>query len=245
MSDNDSGVRIEVVDKAEDLVQGFDCVSEAFGRQARDAIWQAMNPGWDTPEGRARGAARFQKRWAGATKDKDGRANTVFVKASLPDSERKGEPRVVGVAIWVQLSVVPGHGGVPTSDLRQELEERYPGNTSEQRHLSQALDSLHARRVEVVKEKAAASPPAVMVLDLCAVDPAFQRRGIAAKLVQWGLDEAKRRGGLEALTEASVMGRRVYVKLGFQQEGPEIQYHVDEEFKQRDMPSNIFMRTGA
>ena len=41
------------------------------------------------------------------------------------------------------------------------------------------------------------------------------------------------------------MGRRVYAKLGFQQEGGEIPYVVDEEFRQRDMPSNVFMRTGA
>lgn len=242
-----SQVRIELVTKPEDLVQGFDCVCEAFGRQTRDAIWGAMNPGWDTAAGRGRGAARFVKRWQGATKDCQGQANTIFLKATAPDTKDASQERVVGIAIWVQLSTVDGYGDRPSSDLHKDLdlEELYPGNQPEQRFLCQVLGSLHARRQEFVKEKSSASPPSLMVLDLCAVDPAYQRRGIAAKLVQWGLDEAKRRGGLEATTEASSMGRHVYAKLGFRQEGPEIPYTVDEEFRQRDLPSNIFMRTGA
>lgn len=82
-----------------------------------------------------------------------------------------------------------------------------------------------------------------MALDMCAVDPVYQRKGIARELVQWGLDEARRRGGLEAITEASSMGRHVYEKMGFQAEGPDIEYAVDSEFESRKRPSNIFMRT--
>lgn len=82
------------------------------------------------------------------------------------------------------------------------------------------------------------------MLDLCAVDPAFQRRGVASRLVEWGLQEAQRRGGLECLTEASVMGRLAYERLGFRPEG-EIEYKVDEEFRTRSMPSNLYMRTGS
>ena len=39
------------------------------------------------------------------------------------------------------------------------------------------------------------------------------------------------------------MGRRVYGKMGFEQEGGEIQYAVDEQFASRIKPSNVFMRT--
>ena len=80
------------------------------------------------------------------------------------------------------------------------------------------------------------------------MSPAFQRRGIAGKLTKWGLKEAERRGGLEAVLEAvleaSAMGRPVYERLGFKVEGTEIPYNVDEEFAGRDMPASVFMRTG-
>ncbi|KAJ5670176.1 uncharacterized protein N7477_005539 [Penicillium maclennaniae] len=124
-----------------------------------------------------------------------------------------------------------------------DLEALYPGNEPEQRYLCQVMASLHRRRIEIIKEKATAVPPAVMVLDMCAVDPSYQRKGIARALVQWGLDEARRRDNLEAITEASSMGRHVYEKMGFQAEGPDIEYFVDDDFECRKGPPNVFMRT--
>ncbi|KAM5346443.1 hypothetical protein ACJ41O_009448 [Fusarium nematophilum] len=238
-------LRIETLVNQDDIPAAFNCAAATFGRQTHDGLWTAMNPGWDTPEGAAAGTRRLLARWSSATRDRNGNLNTVFLKATLPDAD--GQHVTVGVAIWVQASAVEGHGEAPAEDLRQavDLEELYPGNEAEQRFLVQAIGSLHRRRVEVVKEKKAASPPAVMVLDMCVVDPAFQRRGVAKGLVQWGLDEARRRGGLEAITEASSMGRQAYVKMGFRPEGGEILYEVDAEFEGRDMPSNLFMRTGG
>ena len=87
------------------------------------------------------------------------------------------------------------------------------------RFAAQMFRSLWKRRIAYAKEKKSANPPAIFVLDICAVDPEFQRRGIAGKLVEWGLEEAKRRGGLECTTEGSSMGRGVYVRLGFKDEG--------------------------
>ncbi|KAF4470404.1 acetyltransferase [Fusarium albosuccineum] len=238
-------LRIEPVSSADDVIEAFTCISAAFGKQTRDGIWMAMNPGWDTPAGATACAKRLADRWASSTRNRDGDLNTNFVKATLPDAN--GKHIVVGLAIWQQASVVDGYGDVPQEDLRKamDLEALYPGNEAEQRYITQLDRSLHKRRIEVIKEKATASPPAAMVMDLCVVDPAFQRRGIAQKLVQWGLDEAKRRGGLEAITEASSMGRNAYVKLGFKPEGGEVVYDVDPEFKDRDFPSNLFMRTGG
>ncbi|KPM39694.1 hypothetical protein AK830_g6871 [Neonectria ditissima] len=240
---NPSDLRIELITNAEDIAASFDCTCKTFGSQTHDGIWIAMNPGWDTPEGRAKGIQRMAQRWAAVARDDDGELNTMFLKATLPDPQRSGERALVGVAIWVQASTIQGRGDIPAEDLRtaMDLEAVYPGNEAEQRYACQLDRSLHRRRIEVIREKATASPPAVMVLDLCVVDPAFQGRGIAKKLVQWGLDEARRRGGLEAVLEASSMGRHVYAKLGFRQE-MEIEYHVDAEFADRDRPSNVFMR---
>lgn len=241
---NDVGLRVEPVDGPEDIEQAFHCVSEAFGRQAQDGVWIAMNPGWDTVSGKASGAARMVARWKETTSDKNGNPNTVFLKATLPATKPNDERVIAGLAIWVQASCVEGHGDSPDDDVAKamNLEGLYPGNEPEQRYLAQVMSSLHHTRNEVIKEKASQLPPAVMVLDLCAVDPAYQRKGIARGLVQWGLDEAERRGNLEAILEGSSMGRHVYAKMGFEAQLPEIVYHVDEEFASRDRPSNLFMR---
>ncbi|KAJ6023560.1 hypothetical protein N7499_008958 [Penicillium canescens] len=228
---HDIGLRIEPINQRKDMIQAFNCACEAFGRQAQDGVWIAMNPAWETPAGKARGAAAMVNRWTTTTKDQDGNPNTIFLKATLPSSQ--GGRVIAGFAIWVQASSVAGRGDKPAEDLRDAME----------------LESLHVlffrRRTEVIKEKATATPPAVMILDMCAVDPRYQRKGIARALVQWGLDEAQRRGDLEAITEASSMGRHVYGQMGFHPEGPEIEYHVDPEFSHRSRPANLFMRTGG
>lgn len=240
-----SDVLVELVEQPQDIEQGFECICATFGHQTHDGAWIANNPGWDTVDGKARGAARMVDRWRNATKNKNGELNTIFLKATVPNTQNNEQRIVVGLAIWLQASIVPGYGDAPPEDLGTavDLEAIYPGNEKEQRYLRQLDYSLHRQRIELVKEKATELPPAVMALDLCVVDPNHQRKGIAKRLVEWGLEEAKRRGGLEAITEASTMGRTVYAKLGFHQEGPEIVYNTDAEFEDRDKPSNIFMRT--
>jgi ribosomal protein S18 acetylase RimI-like enzyme len=239
---NTHDLRIGPIERPEDFWQAFYCVREAFGRQAKDSVWIVMNPGWDTPDGQKHGAESFAEKWKSVTRNKEGDPNTVFLKATLPDPEDATRSRVVGMAIWKQVSFIEGHGDPPSADLGASIDSLDP---VEKRFATQMTGSLWKRRIAYAKEKSNANPPAIFVLDMCAVDPAFQRRGIAQKLVQWGLDEAKRRGGLECTTEASSMGRGAYVKLGFKDEGVgDIVYDVDEEFKSRDKPPNIFLRTG-
>lgn len=269
-----SSVKIALAESEHDISQGFQCAAEAFGRQTGDAIWIGMNPGWDTAEGSAAGAARMVDRWKSVTRDRDGNLNTMFVKATLPVDEASnddngsgndngdGNQKVVGMAIWVQMSSRPGHGESPPDQdqFMADAAAIYPDNPSEQRYMAQVIGLMQKQRIEAVKAKAETDQPAAMVLDLCIVNPAYQGRGIARQMVQWGLDEAKRRsssshsghgdhGGLgprpmEALLEASTMGRRVYAKMGFVREGPEIDYAVDDEFRSKSvqLPSNIFMR---
>ncbi|GJN66242.1 hypothetical protein PCL_11743 [Purpureocillium lilacinum] len=246
------GLKIELITDIRDLARAFDCTCEAFGRQTKDGIWTHLNPGWETPEGRQKAVDLLEKRWRSTTTDARGRANTVFLKATLPDESQQHQSEstrvLAGFAIWLQASAVPGYGDAPAEDLRQvmDLEAMYPGDEPSQRYACQIDASLHRQRIQVIKHKAEtnASPPAIMVLDICCVNPKFQGRGVGKALAKWGVDEARARGGIEAVTEASVMGRRVYEKLGFRQEGPEIVYDVDAEFADRGLPSNIFMRTG-
>ncbi|KAF5604417.1 gnat family protein acetyltransferase [Fusarium pseudoanthophilum] len=232
-----SDIRVEPITNPDDFTAAFKAVANAFGHQTHDAIWIAFNPGWDTPEGEKVGTQRLVDRFSHITTNRDGQPNTIFVKATIDNT-------IAGLAIWEQASVVPGFGN-PPSDLEASgyFKKLYPGNEKEQRFLAQADKSLFGRRIEIINEKAEASPPAVFVMDLCAVDPKFQKRGLASRMVQYGLDEAKRRN-LECITEASTMGRSVYLKLGFKQEGSETVYNMDDEFKDRDLPSNVVLRTG-
>ncbi|KAI1426872.1 acyl-CoA N-acyltransferase [Xylaria sp. FL1777] len=239
---------VEVVDNAGDFTDVFRCVSEAFGRQVHDAIWEAFNPGWDTPAGQAAGAERMVRRWESTTRDGRGNPNAVFIRATLPDPQQQqsgGRRVTVGFAIWIQISTVEAHGDTKLGAALDDaaLQALYPGNETEQRFLRQMFRSLFKSRVDFVRSKtvAAADPPAVMTLDLCVTHPDFQRRGVASKLVRWGLEEARRRGVRYATTEASSMGRHVYARLGFQPQGGETVYEVDEEFADREKPSNLFM----
>ncbi|KAF2875700.1 hypothetical protein BDV95DRAFT_280268 [Massariosphaeria phaeospora] len=236
------GVRIESIENADDFQQAFQCAAECFGKQTKDGFWCPLNPGWDTPKGAEEGAARFANRWRETTTNKDGRPNTVFLKATVPDPNAPGHHVIAGFAIWQQASFVDGYGDPPASDLGSGGDYLEP---TARRFCNQAFGLLWKQRIQTAKEKMNADPPAIFVLDLCVVDPAFQRRGIAGKLVQWGLDEAKRRGGLELTTEASVMGRPVYARLGFRGEEKFIETVLDEEFKDRALPPNVFMRTGG
>lgn len=243
---NGADVRVEVISRSEDVIHAFDIVYACFGVQVPDAIIHAMNPGVDTPEGRARAADRMADRWRSITQDSNGQPNTIYLKATLPGHSHD-EQKIVGFAIWVQVSAVSGHGNPPVDDLSKvmDFQALYPEDESERQYAMQLDRALHRQRNEFAKSKSGSNPPAIMVLDLCVVHPEFQRRGIASKLVQWGLDEAKRRGGLDCSTEASPMGRTVYAKLGFRQEGEEIEYGVEgAKFARGGMPSNIFMRTG-
>ncbi|KAE8138377.1 acyl-CoA N-acyltransferase [Aspergillus pseudotamarii] len=241
---NRAQIRVEPITNPEDFNRFFELAALTFGHQVHDGVWCAMNPSWDTPEGCASGSARLSARWSTITRDRHGNPNTIFLKAVLGDGSGD-EGKIVGAAIWEQASMVDGYGQAPAINMDStQLEALYPNQPDEQRYLRQVDHSLRRRRLEVVREIATSSSPAVMVLDLCVVDPACQRLGIATRLVEWGLREAKARGGLEAVLEASSMGRHVYRKLGFEQEGGEFLYDVDEEFRHREQPSNVFMRTG-
>lgn len=245
MSATQESIVISPVETEKDLYQANYCVSEAFGRQAKDAVWKLMNPGWDTEVGQALNAQNLIKRWKSITSNKDGKPHTIFLKATAPDPKKDGERRVVGLAIWTQLSYVEGYGDPFKGDMTEALGSL---EDTDKRFADQMFRSLWKRRIEYIQQvsESGRDPPAIFVLDLCAVDPAFQRRGIAGKLVQWGLEEAKQRGNLECTTEGSAMGRAVYKKLGFKDEGVgDIIFEVDDEFQSWDKPPNVFLRTGA
>lgn len=237
--------QVAVITDSADISAVLDVTFECFGKQVPDAILDALNPEWNTPDGHQRALARWTKRFeAPPTYTKDGDPTKLYLKATATDSS--GNRRIAGYAVWLQLSSTEGYGDPPMLNPREvmNLTELYPNDPDEAEYLCIMLDNLSKQKHALLEEQSNAAIPAIMALDLCVVHPDFQRRGIATKLVQWGLDEAERRGGLVSCMEASTMGRTVYAKLGFKQEGPEIDYKVNgAKFAKNGMPSNIFMRT--
>jgi hypothetical protein len=112
---------VSPVETENDLTQANYCVSEAFGRQTKDAVWMLMNPGWDTEAGQKLNAQTLIKRWRSTTTNKDGNPNTIFLKATLPHPSKDGERKVVGMAIWAQQSYVEGYGDPFVGDMKEAL----------------------------------------------------------------------------------------------------------------------------
>lgn len=239
-TDKSANVRLEIMSDPKDFGEAITLQGEAFGIQTKDGYWLAMNPGWDNQQGLAILVDRFTGLLKKGTKNKDGQPNSVHLKAVVTD-EFTGTDKIVGYAIWTQYSEVDGYG-VPVSDI-PELEKLYPNNEGEQRYLRSIGRALMSSRKVAIAEKAKETPPAMYICDCCAVLPDYQGRGIARKLIQWGVDEAKERGGLECGLEASVMGRRVYQKMGFVDLGPITRN--DGEFPERAFPDTIWMRNGT
>jgi GNAT superfamily N-acetyltransferase len=237
----DLGLQIQVATTADEASLAFRPMCQAFGVQTQDPIFIGTNPGWDTPLGRQQGAARHGARFTKTTTNIDGKPNTIFLLATVVDPAT-GDRVLAGMAVWEQVSSVQGYGNIPTEDA-MGIADLYPNDPVQEKYWTSMMSAMYKRRWEVSRSKATESPPAVMALDMCAVDPCFQGHGIGKKLVEWGLKEAKARGNLEAVTEASVMGRRVYLKLGFEQEGGDIPYDVDRSISNLPPPSNVFLRT--
>jgi len=55
-------------------------------------------------------------------------------------------------------------------------------------------------------------------LKILAIHPDYQRRGVGAKLLNWGLERARARGE-KVYLEASRRGKGLYTKLGFEHVG--------------------------
>lgn len=60
-----------------------------------------------------------------------------------------------------------------------------------------------------------------LVLHLLVTDPAHQRRGAGAMLVRWGIERADK-ARLPSYLEASMPGRPLYARLGFEAKYEEV-----------------------
>ena len=171
----------------DDFVRYFAVVAEAFGSE--HPYFDFLFPSHDTPPGREAGGARLFEAFKTDP-------HAVFFKVS-DASQGPGKGKIVGVAKWLVFDgAVPERGGLsgdwwPTSEAK-ELAAYIAGEYTAERW--EAIEATGGHLVCQSTAPIANSCPAVadysIALDLMAVDPAYQRKGIGGMLLQWGLKKA-------------------------------------------------------
>ncbi|KAL8335609.1 hypothetical protein RB598_009683 [Gaeumannomyces tritici] len=164
----------------EDLERCFEVVSLAFGHD--HPYIDALFPAHDTPQGRADGA-----RWLGsALRDPSGTGRAArFCKAVDTDTGL-----IVGFAKWdIYDGFAPdvGPGSLKGDQWRDKEAKEWA---------DYIWWGFTRRRWAALKE----SGGHLVSLDIMSVDPAYQRRGVGATLMKYGVDEADRLG-LDAVVE--------------------------------------------
>ncbi|KAF2690120.1 hypothetical protein K458DRAFT_289798 [Lentithecium fluviatile CBS 122367] len=173
-----------------DMPRAFEIISLAFGHI--HAYVEAVWPEHDTPSGRAAGAERLLIA-------KQTQPWTHLCKVTDTDT---GE--MVGFAKWdVYDGVVPE---VPTS-----MPEKYYKDDDAKKYAEYIWGEFTRRRWESVRE----SGGNLVSLDITSVDPKHHRRGAGSLFMQYGTAIADKLG-VEAVVEASRMGRYLYENFGFQ-----------------------------
>ncbi|KAL8396898.1 hypothetical protein RB594_003843 [Gaeumannomyces avenae] len=179
----------------EDLERCFEVASLAFGHD--HPYIDALFPAHDTPQGRADGA-----RWLGsALHDPSGTGRAArLCKAVDTDTGL-----IVGFAKWdIYDGFEPdvGPGSLKGDQWRDKEAKEWA---------DYIWWEFTRRRWTTLKE----SGGHLVSLDTTSADPAYQRRGAGATLMKYGVDEADRLG-VEAVVEATRMGRYLYENFGFE-----------------------------
>lgn len=174
-----------------DMLRLFEIASLAFGQT--EPFWNATWPQHWTEAGRQTGTERFLD-------TKRSNPHAKYMKAVHSSSGK-----ILGVAKWsIITNENPKYDKPRTSqvdDMDQDETKSY------QQYLA---TQFFAERRDAI----ARSNNNIMCLDILAVDPSYQRRGIACALVAWGTRTADGTD-LEIIVEGSAAGRNVYEKHGF------------------------------
>ena len=174
----------------EDAGELFAVCSAAFGPD--DPAWRAYYPRHWTAEGRKAGTERFLS----AIK---GDHHAVYHKALDVTSGA-----IVGFSIWTAYDARPlQHPPVlPSPD--------YWPNALEAEYGHAIMIDLMQKRHDHIESVA----NSVVHLNTLAVLPAHQRKGIATRLMNWGVETADQLG-FPCFVEASPAGRPLYERHGF------------------------------
>lgn len=171
-----------------DMPRLFEITSLAF--KHNEPFWDAMYPHHDTPSGRQQGGARF-------VKAKHADPNTLYLKAVDASS---GE--IAGFAKW---NVFRNRFQPPA-----RAEGDFWDSPDDKEYCQHLMTEFNRDRIAYLKS----TEGNAVNLDICVIDPKYQRMGIGGLLVSWGVEKADELG-FDAIVESSVFGKGLYEKHGF------------------------------
>lgn len=201
---------VVIVQDAEDadMQEIFTVGSRAFDRN--EPFWDATFLEHWTEQGRVAGGKRFLE-------FKHAAPYAHYIKAV--DTETG---RIAGFARWlVYKNHVPE---TPGPDVGQH----WPTEEDKDWFYYYLTEFIKTRHDHI--EKTGGN---CVSLDICAVDPDHQRKGVGGKLVEWGTKKADSLG-LEAVVESSIYGRGLYEKHGFVFQR-QVTLPVSEKYPGREM----------
>ena len=175
----------------EDMPHVFEVASKAFGRD--EPFWDTLFPNHWTDSGRSVGGERFKK-----TKNSD--PNTTYLKAVDTASNE-----IVGMAKWDIYD-----NRVPDFNEPSKDQQNYYDNEDDREFAKDATRQFLKERHAAIRR----TNGNVVSLDILAVDPAHQRKGVGAALVKWGTSRADDMG-VEGVVESSPFGKGLYEKNGY------------------------------
>ncbi|KAF2765597.1 acyl-CoA N-acyltransferase [Teratosphaeria nubilosa] len=175
-----------------DMHRVFECAAKAFARN--EPFFDLVYPEHWTKEGVKIGSERM-------IKIKNSDPNTIFLKAVDP---RTGE--IMGMAKW---NVYGNTNTLPDMSPVTDMGD-YWKTPEEKQYAIEAVNTFLEDRHDAIKTRNGN----LVSLDILAIDPAYQRRGVGGALVRWGTDKADKLG-VEAVVESSIFGKGLYEKNGF------------------------------
>ncbi|KAH8885816.1 hypothetical protein GQ53DRAFT_845228 [Thozetella sp. PMI_491] len=211
----------------EDIPACFQVLSESFGHDA--PFIDIYFPRHDTPHGQAQGSERLAT-W------KQNSNESTFLKVVARVAVENRE-KIIGLAVWTHMTVPP-----PAELEKVENIEQVWPDRNDREYMSRLWKDYIVPRTKAIADS---NGKGVYVLELLAVHPEYQRLGAGTALVKWGTQAADRLG-LEAIVEATPVGRRLYEQCGLSVEIEEMYFEVGHEFDDgRQKPKLSFMRRGA
>ncbi|KAJ5218078.1 uncharacterized protein N7498_000177 [Penicillium cinerascens] len=136
----------------------------------------------------------------------------VFQAAFSNAFNRTMFPPTEDVRVWAMEHLVGGNGAQPREVFLKVRDEEGKVAAFAKWIRPRSADPDGREEEEVSWP---ASSDVELYLDIIAVDPAYQGRGLASKLLKWGLARADEEG-IEVYLSSSPEGRRMYEKYGFE-----------------------------
>lgn len=187
----------------DDMPQLFTIASRAFA--GNEPYWDAVFPRNTTEQGQRAGGEVFLNTKQNSMLLHAKRCLLIMIDAAhFIKAVDTAKNEIVGFTCWYlyKSADVPSQKELTQGSLYQTKDEA--------EYAAAMMSSFYQTRHAELR----AAKGSLVCLDICAVDPNHQKKGIGGKLVDWGVQKATEMG-VDAVVESSIQGRGLYQKHGF------------------------------